>query len=360
MVIRDLFTTLTPLPRFPKTRYQGSKRKLLPILDEVFSKIRSGTAVDLYSGTGIVSLLLRFRGWHVHSNDYLQYNSNTSSLFLETSNDDIPSDAECREDLEYLLYKAPLRAPTLISDHYEDTFFSKDENLQIDRFCQNIGEIYLEKRRLYIYSVGQSLLMKRPYNLFHRANYYMRTSTVERSFGNLVTWNTSIIEHSAKAIKELRDFPFPSKKGGGSFNVNTQNLNDLPDSCEMIYMDPPYLNKQGRSEDYCNLYHFLDGLCNYELFSSGNAAYTHRPILQHESAWSTPQSGLEEILRVCEKWPSATIIMSYRSNGSPSQSEISECFISKGRNCEAHTASEYKYALSHATDTKELIFISRP
>jgi hypothetical protein len=52
----------------------------------------------------------------------------------------------------------------------------------------NIGELNNEYKRAIAYSaLCQACLAKRPYNLFHRANLYMRTQDVERSFGNKTT-----------------------------------------------------------------------------------------------------------------------------------------------------------------------------
>src|SRR6266571_1656194 len=79
--------TFLPLDKFPKTRYQGSKRRLLVPLQDIFAKFKPGTAVDLYSGTATVSLLLRLlllrlMGWRVVANDYLLYNNATARLMF--------------------------------------------------------------------------------------------------------------------------------------------------------------------------------------------------------------------------------------------------------------------------------------
>lgn len=62
---------------FPTTRYQGSKRKVLPFLFHALKEIEFSQALDLYSGTASVSLLLRAMGKKVHANDYQKYNRNT-------------------------------------------------------------------------------------------------------------------------------------------------------------------------------------------------------------------------------------------------------------------------------------------
>lgn len=60
--------------RFPTTRYQGSKRRLLPWLYEHFKKLNFHSALDLCGGTSIVSYLLKKMGKEVTYNDILKFN----------------------------------------------------------------------------------------------------------------------------------------------------------------------------------------------------------------------------------------------------------------------------------------------
>ena len=71
---------------FPSTRYQGSKRKMLPFLESTLAPFAPCTALDLYSGTSSVSLLLRAMGCHVIANDYTLYNHTTAKLLLSLNN----------------------------------------------------------------------------------------------------------------------------------------------------------------------------------------------------------------------------------------------------------------------------------
>ncbi|MGV7297623.1 DNA adenine methylase, partial [Mycobacterium kansasii] len=48
---------------FPRIRYMGSKYRLLPHLERVFAQIGGTTAVDAFSGSGVVSYLLKAQGY---------------------------------------------------------------------------------------------------------------------------------------------------------------------------------------------------------------------------------------------------------------------------------------------------------
>lgn len=350
------------LPRFPATRYQGSKRKILSELLAVFNTLDYKSPLDLFCGSGVVSLLLRHLGKNVASNDFMLYNQNTAEVFLSFTKEKLIS-IDIHKDLTFLLYDAKLNGQELISKNYENIFFTETENLEIDRFCQNIIKFDSFKRKLYTYAVGQSLLKKRPYNLFHRKNLCMRTKNVERTFGNAKTWETSILEHSLKCIDELKKFtPSPISIDFKTTSINTStNLNELSDAHDLIYMDPPYINGKGQPVDYSDFYGFLDGLCDYSLFSKSiDHSYPHKPISKKYSAWQNKETALNEIANICEKWRGATIVMSYRSDGVPTPEEVIKAMEINNRKVEIHSAGEYKYALSNNNNNEELIIISKP
>lgn len=343
----------------PRTRYQGSKRKLLPALREAFEGLAFGRALDLYAGTGTVTLLLRRLGKAVDANDYLAFNGVCARVMLTT----VPGSlrpASARDELAWLLHDAPLRARAKVAEGFGGVFFLDHENEQIDRFCQNLDAVPDPATRdLYVYAVGQALLKKRPYNLFHRRNLAMRTRRVRRSFGNAATWERPILDHAVAALSELAELDWPAAPGQGAVHrVDTRGLGALPDGHDLIYLDPPYLNGKGVGVDYADFYHFLEGLCDYRRFDDADPRYTHRPIVRARGAWSTPQSAMDELHRVVARWPAATLVLSYRDDGLPPADAVSRALSADGRRVRVQTPQAYKYALSHARQTRELILVS--
>lgn len=346
------------LPKFPTTRYQGSKRKIIPQLYALFSELEGKKFVDLFSGSATVSLLARFMGKSVIANDYMKYNANTAQLFLNFKQNEIKI-SEAERDLAYLLSEAPISPPCIVSEKYRGIYFKEHENLEIDRFCQNIHRFSDVKRNTYIYAVGQALIKKRPYNLFHRANLEMRTKDVERSFGNAKTWETSIKEHAIKCISELYKFPTNyEQKANTALNINTEQLESIDDNIDVVYLDPPYINGKGISVDYSDFYNFLEGLIDYSLFSTGDEKYPHKPIAKKYSNWSNAATAINELERICRHWKNATIVLSYRSDGQPAPSELADVMKKFGRRVEIHSAGEYQYALSSNKDNEELFIIA--
>src|SRR5437762_6196791 len=60
---------------FPRLRYMGSKYRLVPYLAEVFTGLGGATALDAFSGSGVVSYLLKTLGYQVTANDFLTFPS---------------------------------------------------------------------------------------------------------------------------------------------------------------------------------------------------------------------------------------------------------------------------------------------
>jgi DNA adenine methylase/adenine-specific DNA-methyltransferase len=63
------------LDSFPRFRYMGSKFRLLPWLHETFQTIDFETVTDAFSGSGVVSYLLKTMGKQVRANDSLAFPS---------------------------------------------------------------------------------------------------------------------------------------------------------------------------------------------------------------------------------------------------------------------------------------------
>ena len=60
---------------YPRLRYMGSKYRLIPHLAEVFAEIGGRTALDAFSGSGVVSYALKCLGYEVTANDFLNFPS---------------------------------------------------------------------------------------------------------------------------------------------------------------------------------------------------------------------------------------------------------------------------------------------
>ncbi|MDX1561594.1 MAG: DNA adenine methylase, partial [Gammaproteobacteria bacterium] len=230
----------------PSTRFKGSKRKLLPWLESVFSQLNFDHALDLMSGTGSVSYLLKRMGKKVTANDYLRFNYFTANAFIENSRYTI-SELE----LEWFLGNhSNVNYKTFVQDNFEDFYFTKSENRLIDRIICNIHSFTTPKpsessakRALAIHALIQACLMKRPFNLFHRRNLYLRQADVSRNFGNLTTWETPLDVLFRRHVIESNFYVFDNRHRNRAINKDAGKLTSPP--VDLVYIDPPYFRSDG-------------------------------------------------------------------------------------------------------------------
>jgi hypothetical protein len=155
---------------FPTTRYQGSKLKLLDWIWRGIERIQFNTCLDLFSGTGSVSYMLKVRGKAVSTNDCLRFNQ-TVARALVVNNGTLLSETKAKRILSTVLPKYD----NFVERTFSGIYFTDTENVWLDRAIQNIGSITNRAERdLALFALYQACIAKRPYNLFHRANLYMQ------------------------------------------------------------------------------------------------------------------------------------------------------------------------------------------
>ena len=75
------------LREFPSTRYQGSKRKIIPWLWDCFRELDFSSVLDVFGGTGSVSYLFKKMGKEVTYNDILLFNHEIGLALIQNNNE---------------------------------------------------------------------------------------------------------------------------------------------------------------------------------------------------------------------------------------------------------------------------------
>ena len=185
-------------PIFPSTRYQGSKLKqLLDWLWRHLEPLPFQTLPDAFSGSACVSHFLKARGKSVICNDALHSCAISARALVENDGEQLEG-----RDVEFIVARQPGREyDDLIARTFRDIYFTTDEDRWLDIAAQNIPRLSSRYcQAIAHYALFQASLAKRPYNLFHRRNLYMRIANVERSFGNKTTWDTPFEEHFRRYV----------------------------------------------------------------------------------------------------------------------------------------------------------------
>ncbi len=348
----SLFGSAETIARPPTTRYQGSKLKLLPWLWENLRPLAFHTALDAFAGTGCVSYMLKSKDKQVTYNDYLRFNQLIGVALIENSHARLTA-----KDIGILLTRhRGVHYDDFIARTFADIFFTDEENIWLDMVCQNIPLLEDRlKRALAYYALFQSCIIKRPYNLFHRKNLYMRTSEVQRSFGNKATWDTPFEVHYLNFVEEANAAIFDS---GVACKALCGDAGDVPGQYDLVYIDPPYVSGSGVGVDYLDFYHFLEGIVDYDSWRERiDRRKKHLPLLGRRSPWSDPRRTRDAFYQLLERYANSTIVISYRSDGIPSEPELVALVRQFKKHVRLSHYGEYKYVLSKNGTSKEILLI---
>lgn len=344
------------MPKFPSTRYRGSKRKIIPWLWESFKELDFTSALDVFGGTASVSYLLKKMGKAVTYNDCLHFNYLIGLAIIENDQTTLT-----KGDIELVL--KPLtdgRSTDFVQETFKGIFFTDRENRWIDNVVTRIASIgkgapdLVYKRALLHYGLFQSCLIKRPFNLFHRANLHLRTANVKRGFGNKTSWDRRFKSYFFSFCMEASDAVFKGERPCKAIRFEAK---DIPNnSYDLVYIDPPYLTRTGDNEtsDYRRAYHFLEGLCNYnswdELIDYRTPNLRMKP---RSNEWIDPDRNSEAFDALFEKFKGSIIVVSYKKFGVPSIDTLLRMFKRHGRKVRSRSR-HYIYALNHQNGSAEL------
>ena len=340
---------------FPSTRYQGSKRRILEWIEECMNDIEFETALDVFGGTGSVSYLMKAMGKEVTFNDFLLCNTTSARALVRNSTIKLS-----KQWLKKVRDADPYRG--VVTDKYGGIFFTEEENAEIDKIAYCIffnPDTKLEgaKRDIALHILSQSLLMKRPFNLFHRANLEIRLKDCDRQFGNKITWEKPIFELMEKNLNEVNDAIFSN---GKRHHVYRRDALDIKSGYDLIYIDPPYCNANGLCVDYQNYYSFLDGLCDYVNWKERIDVSKKNFPLQTKKYSFMHSSFKLDLERLLSIHSDSVIVMSYKTPGQPTIDELKKIFerthLTPVCNCK-----KFSYALNRNNGgCKENLLVAMP
>ncbi len=338
---------------FPRTRYQGSKRKLADFLVAELAGLEYETVLDAFGGTGAVAHAFKRAGKAVTYNDLLAFNHRIGVALIENdsvrlTNDEI--EAVCRE-------RNDRRCGDFIERTFKGIYFTDEENRWLDGAVDWIrSELKCPYgQALAWFALFQSAMAKRPYNLFHRRNLYMRTADVTRSFGNKASWDRGFADHfrvfAAEANRAILD-------SGGRCRATCGDALDVEPNFDLVYIDTPYINRAGVGVDYRDFYHFLEGLVRYDDWATIlDRKSKHLRLVRRKDPWGDPRTCHAMFERLLDRFRKAILVVSYRSDGVPTIAELTDRLRSVKPHVRIVQGTRYQYALSTRRNTREVLLI---
>jgi adenine-specific DNA-methyltransferase len=342
-----------PVVSFPATRYQGSKAKLADWIWGHIADLEFHTCLDAFGGTGAVAYRLKQAGKQVTYNDLLRFNYYVGLALVENSQVHLSS-----EKVAWLLEWHPeIAYPRFVQDNFRDIYFTDEENAWIDQTMANIRQLSDPYQfALAFFALCQACIIKRPYNLFHRKNLYLRFAEVERSFGNKTTWDSPFEERFCDFVQEANQAVFDNGQTNRALNFDAEQV---PGEYDLVYIDTPYISRRGVGVDYRSFYHFLEGLTMYDAWGQHiDRGSKHRRLKPQPSEWTDKKRIHAAFDRLFKRYRDSILVVSYRGDGIPSETELLRLLKQYKPRVQVECL-EYNYALSTNANSKEMLLLGQ-
>lgn len=340
------------LSRFPSTRYQGSKAKLAEWIWNQVADLGFSTCLDIFGGTAAIAYRLKQAGKQVTYNDRLRFNYYIGQSLIENNHTYLMP-----EETDWLLGSHPtINYPYFVQNTFSEVYFTDEENAWIDRTVTNIRHLTDPyKFALGFFALAQACTIKRPYNLFHRKNLYIRFANVERSFGNKTTWDRPFDEWFRIFVAEANQAVFDNGQANHALNFDAMHV---PGEYDLVYIDTPYMSKQGIAVDYLAFYHFLEGLTIYPEWDNHiDKTSKHLRLKSQPTEWTDRKLIYDAFDRLFQRYQKSILVVSYRNDGIPSESELVSLLKRYKSDVSIKYYGPYKYVLSTNEDSKEILLV---
>jgi DNA adenine methylase len=330
----DLQLVPAPLPKqalqYPSTRYMGSKNKLLSEIWAVASQFEFDTAIDLFSGSGIVGYMFKSYGKAVISNDYMAMAATYSKAMIE--NNAVTLSLEEAESLT----QPDKPIDNFVSMTFQGLYFSADDNRLIDVLRANIKALKNPyKRAIAMSALIRACLKKRPRGIF--------TYVGHRYDDGRKDIQTSLHDHFLDAVKIVNNAVFDNFKENKAYQGDAMSLRAIENG--LIYIDPPYYSPYSDNE-YVRRYHFIEGLARDWQGVEIQEHTITKKFKSYPTPFSSRKGAAEAFDLLFKRFRENVLVVSYSSNSEPALDEM-VAIMAKYKSRVEVVPIDYKYSFGN-------------
>ena len=323
-----------PLPsqalRYPTTRFMGSKNKLLSEIWAVASQFEFETAIDLFSGSGIVGYMLKSHGKAVVSNDYMAMSATFSKAMIENSHIVLPP----AEALALLEPDHPV--DRFVESRFAGLYFSDDDNRLIDVLRTNIKSVKNPyKRAIAMSALMRACLKKRPRGIFTYVGH--RYDDGRRDLA--MSFRAQFLE----AVDAINAAIFDNGKKSKSRHGDAMTMKTREPG--LAYVDPPYFSPLSDNE-YVRRYHFVEGLARDWHGVEIQEHTVTKKFKSYPTPFSSRKGATEAFDHLFRRFKNSVLVVSYSSNSQPTLDEMVAILAKHKRHVEV-VPVDYRYSFGN-------------
>jgi DNA adenine methylase len=331
--------------KFPSTRYMGAKTKLLPYIRDVIKDMSCETVYDIFSGSGVVSYMLKTEGFQVFSNDYMAMNYHIGKALIENNTKKIKL-----SDAEMLIAATPKSGDNFVFETFPGLYFTDEENILIDRIRSNIKEkLNGVEKSIAIIALIRACIKKRPRGIF--------TYTGHRYDDGRKDLKLSLEDQFLLAVNAINDAIFDNGKNNKVRWGDALTIKKIPD---LVYMDPPYYSPYSDNE-YVRRYHFVEGIARDWQGVDIQWNTKTKKFKNYPTPFSTKHGTHLAFDNLFNRFKNSKIVVSYSSNSIPEFDDMVK-LLKKYKTHVEVVAVDYRYSFATTSankknNVKEYLFV---
>jgi adenine-specific DNA-methyltransferase len=331
---------------FPRLRYMGSKYRLVPHLAEVFAEVGGRTALDAFSGSGVVSYLLKALGYQVTANDFLAFPAVIARAAVVNQRVTLdPADID-------LICGPPADDRDFVQRNFSGVFFTDADRRFLDSAWSHIDRMEGHKQALAIAALVLAAARRQPRGVF--------TFTGLRYDDGRRDLRLSMREHFRERAAEYNGIVFDSGRRCTASHGDVFAIE--PRGYDVVYLDPPYAPAR---DDNCYIkrYHFLEGLSVYWRGQEIMHDTRTKKLAKRYTPFSYKRTIAEALRRTFGAFAGSVIVASYSSNAVPDATTIEALLREVKDDVEVrlidHTYSFGTHPAALRRAASEYVFIAR-
>jgi DNA adenine methylase/adenine-specific DNA-methyltransferase len=333
------------LTGFPRVRYMGSKYRVVPCLIDIFRRLKFDTALDAFSGSGVVAYALKVLGKQVTANDFLEFPATIARATIENA------DARLSPaDIDRLL-SPNADGRDFIQRTFDGLYFPAEDHAFLDAAWSHLETFPAAKRALALAALCLAAARKQPRGVF--------TVTDFRYDDGRRNLRMSLREQFLLTAQAYNAVVFDNGRQNRALCMDVFALD--PSGFDLVYLDPPYAPPRD-DNDYIKRYHFLEGLSVYWRGQRIMEKTATKKIAKRFTPFAYKRT-IESALRdTFYRFRESIIVLSYSSNSVPDRETIHRLLRAEKRRVTVHEIphrySFGTHATAHRREVREYIFVA--